>query len=191
MGKKELLDELVRETQRRQRRRTDLSAYDDKLKEMLDLNISLPVILDWLAKQESITTLPALRRHVVRTFGQDFYNNFLKRNGWLKTKSKSKSQQVSSKLNPEFEFNKRTNNRETQITTRLRALATSDQHRPQTARLRDIFEEVEKTLGVGISQADVLAELHQAGFNLSLPGFKSAIQRIRMERGLGRAIPRR
>ena len=68
MDKKELLDELVKETQRRQRRRTDLSAYDDKLKEMLNLNISLPVILDWLAKQESITTLPALRRHVVRTF---------------------------------------------------------------------------------------------------------------------------
>lgn len=96
MDKKELLDELVKETQRRQRRRTDLSAYDDKLKEMLDLNISLPVILDWLAKQESITTLPALRRHVVRTFGQDFYNEFLKRNGWLKTKSKGKFQPDSS-----------------------------------------------------------------------------------------------
>lgn len=96
MDNKNLLDELIKETQRRQRRRTDLSAYNEKLKEMLDLNISLPVVLDWLAKQETVTTLPALRRYVVRTFGETFYHDFLKRNGWLKTKS----QQVSKKLIP-------------------------------------------------------------------------------------------
>ena len=101
MDNKNLLDELIKETQRRQRRRTDLSAYNEKLKEMLDLNISLPVVLDWLAKQETVTTLPALRRYVVRTFGENFYHDFLKRNGWLKTKSQQFSKKVSKKLIPD------------------------------------------------------------------------------------------
>lgn len=92
------LDELIKETQRRQRRKTDLSAYKAKLKEMLDLDISLPVILGWITKEEAdkkFTTLPALRRYVVRTFGEGFYHDFMKRNGWLKTKSK-----ITSKYNP-------------------------------------------------------------------------------------------
>ncbi|MDD2845112.1 MAG: hypothetical protein PHT57_09175 [Rhodoferax sp.] len=92
MDKKDFLDELIKETQRRQRKKTDLSAYNNKLKEMLDLNISLPVILDWIIKEEKnekYTTLPALRRYVVRTFGEGFYHDFMKRNGWLKTKSKN------------------------------------------------------------------------------------------------------
>ena len=79
----------------------------------------------------------------------------------------------------------------TEITSRLEALASSDKHRPQTSRLRDIFEDVEKTLAAGVSQADVLAELKQAGFTLSLPGFKSALQRIRTERGLSTPKPRK
>lgn len=89
------LDELIKETQRRQRKKTDLSAYEAKLKEMLDLDISLPVILDWIFKEEKdkkYTTLPALRRYVVRTFGESFYHDFMKRNGWLKIKSKITSQ---------------------------------------------------------------------------------------------------
>ena len=90
MDNKSVFDELVRETQRRQRRKTDLSAYEDKIREMLDLNISLPVVLEWLSKQGNVTTLPALRRYVVRVFGEDVYHDFMKRNGWLKTKSKYK-----------------------------------------------------------------------------------------------------
>ncbi|MGV1010175.1 MAG: hypothetical protein ACOYBY_16465 [Dermatophilaceae bacterium] len=68
------------------------------------------------------------------------------------------------------------------ITQRLRALASDDKRRPETARLRDIFEEVEATLRAGVSQTDVLAELHAAGFSMTLASFKSALQRIRKER---------
>lgn len=89
MDEKDFLDELIRETRRRRRTRTDLSPFSEKLKEMMNLDISLPVILEWLEKQQFKTTLPALRRFVVRTFGEDFYHDFLKRNGWLKTKYKT------------------------------------------------------------------------------------------------------
>lgn len=95
MNEKDLLNELIKETQRRRRGKGDLSAYQNKLKEMLDLNISLPVILDWIKKEEGdekFTTLPALRRFVVRTFGEGFYYDFMKRNRWLKTKSTKKIQ---------------------------------------------------------------------------------------------------
>lgn len=80
------LDELLNETQRRQRLKTDLSEFSDQLKEMMRLNISLPVILEWLEKQKKTTTLPALRRYVKRVFGDEHYEDFVRRNGWHKTK---------------------------------------------------------------------------------------------------------
>lgn len=85
MATKELLD-LLDETRRRQRRTTDLSKFDTQIKEMMGLNISLPVILEWLEKKGNKTTLPALRRYVKRVFGDNHYAEFMKRNGWLKTK---------------------------------------------------------------------------------------------------------
>lgn len=80
------LDELLLETQRRQRRKTDLAEFDSSLKKMMDLDISLPVILEWLEKKGEKTSLPALRRYVIRIFGDEFYSDFMRRNGWLKKK---------------------------------------------------------------------------------------------------------
>lgn len=71
---------------------------------------------------------------------------------------------------------------ENDISARLRALATDEKRRPETARLRDVFDDVEATLRAGVPQADVLAELHQAGFKMTMASFKSALQRIRKER---------
>lgn len=71
---------------------------------------------------------------------------------------------------------------ENDISARLRALATDEKRRPETARLRDVFDDVEAALRAGVPQADVLAELHQAGFKMTLASFKSALQRIRKER---------
>lgn len=70
-----------------------------------------------------------------------------------------------------------------EVSKRLRALAADDKRRPETARLRDVFEDVEAALTAGISQADVLAELHQSGYTMTMASFKSALQRIRKERG--------
>ena len=80
------LQQLLDETQRRQRRKTDLTEFEPAIKEMMDANVSLPVLLSWLEKKGKVTTLPALRRYVRRVFGEDFYDEFVKRNGWQRTK---------------------------------------------------------------------------------------------------------
>ena len=84
------IDQLLTETLRRQRRKTDLSEFDGPLKEMMEANISLPVMLDWLKKKGEVTTLPALRRYVRRVFGDDYYDDFVKRNGWHRNKENPK-----------------------------------------------------------------------------------------------------
>lgn len=71
---------------------------------------------------------------------------------------------------------------ETDIAARLQALASDDKRRPETARLRDVFDDVERALKAGVPQAAVLAELHEAGFTMTIASFKSALQRIRKER---------
>ena len=68
-----------------------------------------------------------------------------------------------------------------EVSKRLQALAADDKRRPETARLRDVFNDVEAALAAGISQADVLAELHQCGYTMTMASFKSALQRIRKE----------
>ncbi len=79
---------------------------------------------------------------------------------------------------------------ENDISARLRALATDEKRRPETARLRDVFDDVEAALRAGVPQADVLAELHQAGFKMTLASFKSALQRIRKERTANSSEPK-
>ncbi len=74
---------------------------------------------------------------------------------------------------------------ENDISARLRALATDEKRRPETARLRDFFDDVEAALRAGVPQAEVLMELHEAGFKMTLASFKSALQRIRKERKSG------
>lgn len=64
----------------------------------------------------------------------------------------------------------------------LRALAKSDRHRSETARLRDVIDDVEAALDAGVSRAAVLAELHKAGFTMTLKSFESALYRIRKKR---------
>ena len=68
-----------------------------------------------------------------------------------------------------------------EISTRFHQLATGDQ-RPATARLRDIFDDVEVALKAKVSHVTVLAELNSLGYNMQLSSFKSALQRIRKER---------
>jgi hypothetical protein len=46
----------------------------------------------------------------------------------------------------------------------LRALATGDKSRSETARLRDIVDEVEAALAAGVSRAAVLEALNDQGF---------------------------
>ena len=64
----------------------------------------------------------------------------------------------------------------------LRALATGDKSRWETARLRDIVDEVEAALSAGVSRAAVLEALNAQGFTMTLKSFESALYRIRKKR---------
>ena len=64
----------------------------------------------------------------------------------------------------------------------LRALATGDKSRSETARLRDIVDEVEAALSAGVSRAAVLEALNAQGFTMTLKSFESALYRIRKKR---------
>ena len=64
-----------------------IAPHTEQIREMMELNISLPLIRGWLEEKKAVTvTLQTLRNFVVKTFGQDHYSDFVTHNGWLKTK---------------------------------------------------------------------------------------------------------
>lgn len=64
----------------------------------------------------------------------------------------------------------------------LQALAKGDKARSETARLRDVFGEVEAAINAGVSRAAILEALHEKGFTMAMRSFESALYRIRKER---------
>lgn len=68
----------------------------------------------------------------------------------------------------------------------LEQLATSDSGRSETARLRDVFDQVEHALDAGVSRQAILEALHAKGFTMTLRGFETALYRIRRRRAQGR-----
>ncbi|WP_230182707.1 hypothetical protein [Aquabacterium sp. CECT 9606] len=68
------------------------------------------------------------------------------------------------------------------LASALRALAEDSGARSETARLRDVFADIEAALSAGVRREAVLATLHENGFTMTFTGFKSALQRIRKER---------
>jgi len=63
----------------------------------------------------------------------------------------------------------------------LRALAQSAV-KSETARLREILDDVEATLNAGVSQLKVLEALHAQGFTMTAKSFESALYRLRKQR---------
>jgi molecular chaperone GrpE (heat shock protein) len=70
------------------------------------------------------------------------------------------------------------------VSAALRELA--DEHRgiprSDTARLREVLDDVEDALSAGASQSAVLDTLHNQGFTLTLSSFQSTLARLRRER---------
>lgn len=77
-----------------------------------------------------------------------------------------------------------------EISRQLRKLATSDESRGKTARLRDVFDDVELALSSGVSRALVLETLEKNGLSMTPKGFDSALSRIRASRKKGPAQAR-
>ena len=81
------LEELKVKSLQRRRQKTNLVEHQVAILKLMELDISLPLVLDWLIDKKCIsTTLPALRRFVKKAFGQKFYDEFTNRNGWQKHK---------------------------------------------------------------------------------------------------------
>jgi len=68
------------------------------------------------------------------------------------------------------------------IAKALRALATIDKNRSATARLRDVFDDVEIALKAGVSHAAILDTLHEQGFAMTAKSFESAMYRLRKKK---------
>ncbi len=64
----------------------------------------------------------------------------------------------------------------------LRRLVSDKAAKSETARLREIFDEIEAVLQSGVRREAVLATLHAKGFKMTMASFKSALQRIRKEK---------
>lgn len=71
------------------------------------------------------------------------------------------------------------------ISEKLKALATGS-NRSATARLREIFEEIEAALQSGVRRKDVYQTLTENGFSISFASFELAIYRIRKAREMGK-----
>lgn len=69
----------------------------------------------------------------------------------------------------------------------LRALAGS-QSRSETARLREVFDEVETALSAGVSRTAILETLHSQGFAMTAKSFESALYRLRKQRESGKPL---
>lgn len=78
-----------------------------------------------------------------------------------------------------------------ELAAALHALATDSKGRPETARLRDVFSDVEAALSAGVSHAAVLKALHDQGYTMNMASFRSALYRIRKERAGKPAAPAR
>lgn len=64
-----------------------LEKYGDSIVKLLDSDVQLPYILKWLVeeKKEDLV-LNTLRKYVILKVGRDGYENYLRRNGWMKSK---------------------------------------------------------------------------------------------------------
>jgi len=70
------------------------------------------------------------------------------------------------------------------VSAALRDLAAEHARSPrsQTARLREVIDDLEAALTAGASHAAVLATLHAQGFSFTLRSFESTLARLRKER---------
>lgn len=76
------------------------------------------------------------------------------------------------------------------VSAALQELA--DEHcgnpRSDTARLREVLDDVEEALSAGASHSAVLDTLHNQDFSLTIFSFQSTLARLRRERRTARSI---
>lgn len=68
------------------------------------------------------------------------------------------------------------------ISERLRALATDDSNKSKSARLREVYDDVEAALRAGVPRSKVVEELAALGLELTLSTFDTTLQRLRRKK---------
>lgn len=68
------------------------------------------------------------------------------------------------------------------LSEKLRSLANDDLTRSKSARLRDVFDDVELALSAGVSKEKILNQLAEDGLNFSMTTFNTTLQRLRAKR---------
>lgn len=67
-----------------------LVPFGATIKAMLDADVSLPLVRDWLEEDKQVKiTLRTLRLFVLRQLGEEFYKDYCLRNGWQRTTQNS------------------------------------------------------------------------------------------------------
>lgn len=70
------------------------------------------------------------------------------------------------------------------VANALRDLGNSE-GRSETARLREVFPDIEAALAAGVSRISILETLHEQGFKMTLKSFESALYRLRKKAAKG------
>lgn len=64
-----------------------LEKYGDSITKLLESDVQLPYILKWLIEEKKeVLVLNTLRKYVILKIGRGGYEDYLKRNGWMKSK---------------------------------------------------------------------------------------------------------
>lgn len=64
-----------------------LEKYGDSITKLLESDVQLPYILKWLIEEKKeVLVLNTLRKYVILKIGRGGYEDYLKRNGWMKSR---------------------------------------------------------------------------------------------------------
>lgn len=77
------------------------------------------------------------------------------------------------------------------IAAELREKATNADLRSQSARLRDVFDDIEVAINAGVPLSSILATLHAHGFSMSLGVFKTTLYRLRNRKQKGTKLSKK
>lgn len=66
---------------------TTLDAFRETILEMMEYDVSLPIILRWLKDKHEVVMVPnTLRKYITKKIGRDVYDEYLQRNCWKKSR---------------------------------------------------------------------------------------------------------
>jgi len=75
-----------------------------------------------------------------------------------------------------------------ELANALKVLLRDGKSRSETARLRDVFGDIETAMTAGVSRKAIVGKLKEHGFTMTLKSFESAVYRIRKSQREGQVM---